>query len=65
MSKTYTIKTLAERLGKTRPTIYKMLQDGRLPAAIPNTKPRLWDGEKIENWIAGNEIANPQLDFGK
>lgn len=46
------ISQVAEKIGVSRRQIYKMIDDGRFNVKpIPGTKPRLWHGQAVQDWI--------------
>ena len=49
---TLTVTQLAKYLGKSRPTMYQMINDGRFPVApIKGTSPSLWSRQEVDQWL--------------
>jgi len=45
---------VAETIGVGRRKLYRMIEDGRFPVRpIKGTKPRLWNGDDVKRWYAG------------
>ncbi|MEZ9406141.1 helix-turn-helix transcriptional regulator [Vibrio sp. 10N.286.48.F5] len=51
--KLITIKEMMELIGKKRPTIYKMVKEGRLPSPVKvNNRTQGWTLSSYERWIS-------------
>ncbi len=51
---TLNIAGTARHIGVSRKTLYNMINDGRFAvASIPNTHPRRWNVDDLEQWKQG------------
>lgn len=51
-AKTMTLEEVAQHIGVSRKTLYRMLDDGRFCVEpIAKTKPRRWSTEAVNIWI--------------
>lgn len=61
MQNLLTVKELAALLRVSSQTLYKMLEQGEIPAVKIGAQWR-FDREKIRSWIASNESQSPRRD---
>ena len=61
MSKVLRFKPMREKVGLSRPTIYRKMRRGEFPAAIDLGNGQLgWLEEEVDEWIASRPRRIPQ-----
>jgi len=57
------VNGLTELLHKSKPTIRRMIQEGRLPKPLKDGKLLVWDKKEIDRWVKNGNFFEAALEM--